>query len=239
VSIRIERLVLVTSLLFAFLVSHESHAAPPAFLVGSKTEASPPAPDGLYVQVTAGIGAPQLSITVQDPGHSNYYTDSQSSASLGGSLFLGGPLLPGIALGIGGLATLAPTGDSNVTSSSGQSVHLVDVKQAPLQSMAMVGPFVDIYPSPKLGWHLQGLVGYAWLSPHNFYSAGGPSGIGLMAGVGHDWWLGKHCNTGLLARVNYANARLDPEQYGSNSVSSISEHETLVSPSLEASFTFH
>jgi len=100
----------------------------------------------------------------------------------------------------------------------------------------MLGPFVDIYPSPTLGWHVQALVGYARLSPRNFYGDTGSSGVGLMLGGGHDWRVSRHWSMGLLARLSYANTQL-AEDYAPSS--SISEHDTFVSPSLEASFTFH
>jgi hypothetical protein len=119
---------------------------------------------------------------------------------------------------------------------------LVDVQEQSSLLMGVVGPFVDIYPSSALGWHVQALAGYAQvtyaqITQHPFFD-GAPSGIGLMAGVGHDWWINEHWSIGLLARVTYASMQLAQTPF-SDGIGSVSEHNTLVMPSIEASFTFH
>ena len=225
VSIRLERLLPAATLFFAVLVCRASHAAPTAR-------------DGFYLQMTAGIGFPHIEFTVDDPSHSNTYADAQNGTSLGSSLLLGASLRPGLVLGVGGLGALYLSKGSHPTSTAdpGDRVYLVDVKDPPFHSVAMLGPFVDIYPSPTLGWHVQALVGYAALSGRNFYSDGGSSGVGLMLGGGHDFWVSKHWSIGLLARVSYANTSL-AEDYAAGDT--ISEQDTFVSPSFEVSFTFH
>ena len=70
----------------------------------------------------------------------------------------------------------------------------------------MLGPFVDIYPSPTLGWHVQALVGYARLSPRNFYGDTGSSGVGLMLG-GTALAVAAFCASYIPARRA---ARVDP-----------------------------
>jgi hypothetical protein len=230
-SIRIQRLVLGATLLFAFLVSSDS-------------QAEPRARDGFYVQLTTGFGLPHFAITADDSTFSppDHYTSSASGVSTGGSLLLGVPLRPGIVLGVGGLFALSFSDSSSNLTRNGQPYSLTDVKQDPFQLMGMVGPFVDIYPGPTLGWHVQALVGYtqvsyAQITQHPF-SDGSPSGIGLMVGVGHDWWTNEHWSIGLLARVTYASTQLAPTPY-SDGIGSAAEHNTVVSPSLEASFTYH
>jgi len=59
-----------------------------------------------------------------------------------------------------------------------------------------------------------------------------------MAGVGHDWWVSEHWSIGLLARITYASLQL-AQTPNSDRIGSISEHNAFLSPSLEASFTFH
>jgi hypothetical protein len=229
-SIRIQRLVLGATLLFAFLVSSDS-------------QAEPRARDGFYVQLTTGFGLPHFAITADDsnPGATDHYASSQSGLSTGGSLLVGLPLRPGIVLGVGGLATLSFTGNPTVTR-NGQPWELVDVQEQSFLFMGIVGPFVDIYPSSTLGWHVQALVGYAQVSyaqiTQNPFFDGTPGGIGLMAGVGHDWWVNDHWSIGVLARVTYASTHLAPTPYP-DGIGSAAEHNTVVSPSLEASFTYH
>jgi hypothetical protein len=230
-SIQIQPLVLAPALLFACLLSTESQAAPHAR-------------DGIYLQITTGFGLPHSAITVDQsnpPSSTDHWEDSESGGSIGGSLLLGAPLRPGIALGVGGLFSLLSASDPHPTK-NGQPYTPVDVKQPLFQFMGVIGPFADIYPSTTLGWHVQALVGYAQVSyaevTANPFSDGNPSGIGLMAGVGHDWWISEHWSVGLLARVTYANVRLAPTPFG-DGLGSTSQHNTLVSPSLEVSFTFH
>jgi hypothetical protein len=227
--IRIQRLVLGATLLFTFLMSSESRAEPRGR-------------DGFYVQLTTGFGLSHFAVTADDTTFTptDHYASSERGVSTDASLLLGLPLRPGIVLGAGGIVSLSLIGVPSITR-NGQPYILTDVSQSPFQLMDMVGPFVDIYPSPTLGWHLQALVGYAQITfaeiaQHPLPDASNPSGIGLVAGVGHDWWVNDHWSIGLLARVTYANVSLGPTP---NGIGSISEHNTLVSPSLEASFTSH
>ena len=66
-----------------------------------------------------------------------------------------------------------------------------------------------------------------------------PKGIGLMAGVGQDWWISDRWSVGFLVRSTYANTQLGAEASPEGVGGSPSEHDTLLSPSLEVSFTFH
>ncbi|HEY1537027.1 MAG TPA: hypothetical protein VGF76_23565, partial [Polyangiaceae bacterium] len=197
-----------------------------------------------YLQLTTGFGLPHYAITADDSSVSppDHYAESESGVSTGGSLLLGQRLRPRIALGVGALVALSLTsGGSNLTR-NGQPYSLVDVKDNPFQFLGMVGPFVDIYPSPTLGLHVQALVGYAEASyaqiAQHPRSDDDPSGIGLVAGVGYDWSVSEHWSIGLLARITYANLLLGASPFP-DGMGSVSEHNTLVSPSLEASFTYH
>jgi hypothetical protein len=80
-----------------------------------------------------------------------------------GSLLVGWQLRPGFALGVGGLWLLYSPNPR--PTENGQPYGQVDVKQPWLEGVDILGPFVDIYPSPRLGWHVQALVGYAQAPP--------------------------------------------------------------------------
>jgi hypothetical protein len=233
--IQIQPLVLVATLLFASLVS-------------CVCQAEPNTRSGVYLQLTTGFGLPHSSITTDQStpaeqggvSSTDHWADSESGVSFGGSLLLGASLRPGLALGVGGLSAFFSANNPRPTK-NGQPYTPVDVKQPPFEFLGMVGPFVDIYPSPALGWHVQALVGYARVSyaevTANPFFNGNPTGLGLMAGVGHDWWVSEHWSVGLLARINYANVRLAMTPFD-DGLGSVSQHNTLVSPSLEVSFTF-
>ncbi len=229
-STRIQPFVLAAMLLFAFLVS-------------SKCQAEPRARDGFYVQLTTGFSLPHFAITADNSNGSSldHYVDSEHGLATGGSLLLGVPLRPGLVLGLGGIFTLFST-DHPEPTKNGQTYGQVDVKQPLFQSLSMVGPFVDFYPSSALGWHAQALVGYARIgyaeiTANPFFDAD-PSGIGLMVGVGDDWWISEHWSVGLLARVTYANMQLATTPF-SDGIGTTSEHNTMVSPSFDVSFTAH
>jgi hypothetical protein len=59
-----------------------------------------------------------------------------------------------------------------------------------------------------------------------------------MAGVGHGWWISEHWSVGALARLTYANLRLGQTAFD-DGIGWQSEHNAMISPSLDASFTFH
>lgn len=230
-SIRIRSLVAAAALLCACAISAECQAAPHAR-------------DRFYVQLTTGFGLPHYAIAADDaigaraPDH---YTCSRSDVSANGSLLLGVPLWPGIVLGAGAIGALSFGSNRNITR-NGQPWSLTDVKDQPFLFTGMVGPFVDVYPSATLGWHAQALVGYAQVSyaeiTQNPYFGGSPSGIGLMAGIGHDWWVNEKWSIGLLGRITYASVQLGQTPFA-DGIGSISEHIALVSPSVEVSFTAH
>jgi hypothetical protein len=65
------------------------------------------------------------------------------------------------------------------------------------------------------------------------------SGIGLIAGVGHDWWISDRWSVGILARLVYANMHVTGAPYTGKPGGTPTERDTVISPSLEASFTWH
>lgn len=227
-SIQIQPLVLAVTLLFTCSL-------------GAVSQAAPPTHDGVYLQLSGGLGLPHLSIAADDHGTTTkHYADTESDRSFNLSLLLGWQLRPGLAFGVGGIY-LAYSPNPQPTE-NGQPYGQVDVKQPYVQGVDMLGPFVDLYPSPRLGWHVQALVGYAQTSfaeitPNPFDA--GLGGIGLMAGLGHDWWVSEHWSIGVLARLTYANMSLGQTSFPDYDQGWQSEHTTMISPSLDASFTFH
>lgn len=211
--------------------------------ISAESQAAPHARDSFYVQLTTGFGLPHFAITADDDGAGapDRYTATRSDVSAEGSLLLGMPLRPGLVLGVGGIATMSFGSNRDITR-NGQPWALVDVKDQLYLFTGMVGPFVDIYPSATLGWHAQALVGYAQASyaqiTQHPYHDGSPSGIGLMAGIGHDWWVNEDWSIGLLGRLTYASLRVNRAPF-SGGMPSLSEHVALVSPSLEVTFTAH
>jgi len=220
-SIRCQRLVAAGTLLFAFLVSPESHAAPHAR-------------DGFYLQLTSELGLAHFANTTSDSSPATELGQSESGPAIGGSLLVGVPLRPGFVLGAGTLAALCIAEGTDHTQ-DGKSAQWDGSGHMSAYSMAIVGPFVDLYPSPRLGWHVQALAGYAFLD-HRDTSA--QKGIGVMAGVGRDSWLSEHWSAGWVARLTYLNAHF-AESLPDGGGGAHTEHDTIVAATIEASFTFH
>ena len=224
---RIHHLLLAASLLVAFFVS-------------SECQATPHARDGFYLSLDTGLGAISYSSTAYYPGAEPQieYKALQRGATATGSLLLGLPLRPGLVLGIGGLTSFSWLG-SPARTANGDKTWREDSGGPYLKFWGMAGPFVDYYPSAALGWHVQALVGYARFFHQGDTTIEVPDGIGLMAGVGHDWWISDRWSVGILARLAYANMHVTGVPNDSYFGTTPTERDTVISPSLEASFTWH
>jgi hypothetical protein len=208
------------------------------FFVCSEGRADPHTRDRFYFQLTSGLGWTSSRSTAHNPYYDppTDYTNQQSGWGLTGSILLGLPLRPGLALGVGGLGSVHAVSSPNHTE-NGQPVTWEDHGGPYLRFLGAVGPFVDYYPSAALGWHVQALVGYATLG-YGDINPEPPTGIGLMAGIGHDWWVSDRWSIGALARLVYASTHVASMQTYAMS-GHPSEHDSLLSPSLEVTFTHH
>lgn len=140
-----------------------------ASFFSAESRAEPHARDGFYLQLASGLAAHRVWNTTEnpffEPAPVNEYP--RSGAALNGSLLLGLPLRPGLALGAGGLLAVSPL--NRPTQDGGRLA---------LQIVGIVGPFVDFYPSRRLGWHVQALGGYASFSEGESNRSRSPKGSG-------------------------------------------------------------
>jgi outer membrane protein with beta-barrel domain len=164
-----------------------------------------------------------------------YLSDSESpeSATISGpaagfELYVGGNVIPGLAVGgfLGGASAANPS-----VSLNGQS--LGTATNASL-TLAMIGPYVDWYFDPTGGFHLMGMLEFTRLAVTT--GGGGvssetPVGGGIGAGVGYDFWLSDTFSMGVLGRVNFS----------SNSYSDGGTNFTdkTINPMLFLSFSYH
>jgi len=77
-------------------------------------------------------------------------------------------------------------------------------------SIAILGPFVDYYIDPKLGWHAQGAFGIATMAVGKGSQSQGTvtgektmGGLGFMLGGGYEWWIAEQWSMGALLRFVY------------------------------------
>jgi hypothetical protein len=157
----------------------------------------------------------------------NFHPDGNTSpaavANFSGGAFafdiaVGRTLSPGLTLG--GLLYISGILGGSASFQSGKSLSTGSL------SMVGVGPLVDYYFAPSLGWHVQAAAGYTFLmGPSSCSDAGCTkssdlfqdstgSAVSVMAGIGHDWWLAESMSMGLLARVGYTNGSItDPANF--------------------------
>jgi hypothetical protein len=73
-------------------------------------------------------------------------------------------------------------------------------------SLALVGPFVDIYPDPRDGFHLGGMLGAAVTASHDerYEERSAALGFGGSLWVGYDLWIANQWSIGGLVRASAA-----------------------------------
>jgi hypothetical protein len=217
-------------LLFALLLS-----------VTSESRAAPRMHDGFYLQLTLGVGAVvhHSLATFRDPGPPQQatYSESGGGPAVAGSLLMGGSLRPGLVLGGGVLGVTSFV--SLAHERDGVPIDVEDGGGPFFVSVGVIGPFIDYYPHPTRGFHVQGMAGYAtYNGPHAGNSFDTPRGIGLMAGVGYDWWVGKEWSVGLLARCTFVSTWTSDHPYPGGG-SAPGDRPTAVAPTFGVAFTYN
>jgi hypothetical protein len=175
--------------------------------------------EGFYLQMTVGGG--YLGTSASD----NREDLSIRGGAFSGSVWIGGSLVPGFVLGGGATSVIAVRPKVKETL-QGQAVDLGNPNAG--MQLSMIGLVSDWYPNPKRGLHLQAMLGYAVLSiTQNGTSSVSPSGIGLVGGLGYDFWVSAEWSAGVLGNFAYAAAKLNDASY------------PTLAPTLLASFTYN
>ena len=163
---------------------------------------------GFYLRFGAGFGVYEERTESEE---SDVYGGEVSGRSVGlasvGEFAMGGTVGRGLVLG-GGIYT-ARLLSGHFTLDESSPAGLPRELDPELRELVVVGPFMDWYPNPRRGFHLQAALGFASLTDggSNFddddedYQA---FGGGLVLGVGYEWWIGNEWSLGALARVQGA-----------------------------------
>lgn len=191
--------------------------------------------DGFYFRLASGFGLYREALRSEssDDYGGRVFGDTTGLATVG-ELAFGGTIARGLVLG-GGLYNT-----SLVTS----SFHLDPQSDAApaseldpgRRSILLIAAFVDWYPRPRNGFHLQGALGVAGLSAagaaprKDAYQAGG---IGLSLGAGYEWWVGDEWSLGLLGRVTAIGLS------GKDDAEVEFRHAVSTSPALLLTLTYH
>lgn len=177
--------------------------------------------DGLFLR--AGIGYARLLHRVSSYGESWDFRANGVSMDI----LVGGTPAPGLVLG-GGLVMSAfesPT-------MSNQYPYGWWGSDVTANLVAPVG-FVQYYFDPKLGWNVQGMVGYGTLDYSDAYGSLGTTAEGVLVALGGGWegFVTDQWSLGGLFRISYSN--LHDTVYG------ISETHSIWTPTFQFVGTYH
>jgi hypothetical protein len=169
---------------------------------------------------------------------------SVSALALSDELSVGWAPIPGLAIGIGEYLAF-----SVVQTVSGGGVNNAAAGQL---ISGLVGVFVDFYPYPTKGFHVEGAVGLGALSwstgpdtssgAYNYYRipaydySGGP-GFGFMLGAGYEWWISPNWSLGALFRVIGVSATLKADR-SEPQTTPPNMHMTMWAPGILANVTY-
>lgn len=196
--------------------------------------------DGFYLRLGGGLGRLDASFASDQSFDLDGSVDgSFAHSAIAFEISVGGTPAPGLVIG-GGLY-LSSAGD--VTSSdlkvNGAAAADLHHNNATLW---LLGPFVDYYIDPKLGWHVQGALGVAGVNVSEGTRGGSDTqitrrhdtgGLGFEVGGGYEWWVGKQWGMGILLRLMYASTETNkdqPERW---------TYKALAFPELLFSVTYH
>ncbi len=177
--------------------------------------------EGFYLQMTFGGGYLTTSAKIEERESSIY------GGAINGSIWIGGSLVPGFVLG-GGLLGAVAIAPSQKFKLNGQTVDTRSSGTDTSLQLQMIGLVGDYYPNPSKGLHFQGMLGYAVMSLNvNGASSFSPSGVGVVGGVGYDFWVSEEWSIGVLGRFAYVAAKYQDESW------------PTLAPALVASFTYN
>jgi hypothetical protein len=173
--------------------------------------------DGFYLRMGIGVGRLAASFSADDSTQLGGSVDGAlAHGALVGELGIGGTPAPGLV--IGGSISFSGTNDVTTHDLSVNGATVSDLSHQNA-SMGLFGPMVDYYIDPKLGWHVQGVLGLAWVNVSEGIRDGRPvtskhnaGGLGFSVGGGWEGWVGKQWSMGALLRLTYASAETNPDQ---------------------------
>lgn len=197
--------------------------APPPERRGVRTH------DGFYLRMALGIGVLRDSETVTGTGNS--YSATISGTALATEFAIGGTLANGFVLGGAIQSASAPSPSYKVSGQTSTASPDVTVQAS------AIGLFADVYPNPKAGFHIEGLLGFGVLHAESnkngsSSSSKDPSGLALAIGVGHEWWVGEEWSLGVLGRLQYMSLKYD-------SGNGLVDKNSVTIPALLMTLTYH
>jgi opacity protein-like surface antigen len=150
--------------------------------------------DGFYFRVGLGVGGFNAKGSVT-PDNGDAMTIS--GGGLAFDLLLGGTIAPGFVLGGGFI--FQQTVKPDVSLAGGASAQYDQNA-----NFGVLGPFLEWYPNPRGGFHVNGMIGLAAMTlsdPNTGESKAADRGVGLAVGAGYDFWVAPQWSLGLGGRL--------------------------------------
>jgi hypothetical protein len=176
-------------------------AAPSTVVIVDRGTTEPPTSnpswrrhDGFYMRMSLGAGGIGARTTRSD-GSVAFETGAGGSAF---DFLLGGSPTPGLTLG-GGFQFDVGQRDPE-TGPDGEP------RSATRDAFALAGPFIDVFPAPRGGFHFGGMLGGAALA-HSESVDSDPltyRGVGGSLWLGYDWWVARQWSLGAMLRASSA-----------------------------------
>lgn len=147
---------------------------------------------GFYLHVAMGLGWFRAQSDV-----AGGFERSFNGAAYALDVAIGGSPGRGVAVGFGYLRDR-----TLILSSSDERGRAKDVEGAQMSHL-LCGPYLDLFPDPDAGFHVQTLFGLGELSVvrDNGFEASTADGLGLMLGAGYQWSVSRHLHVGILGRL--------------------------------------
>ena len=147
---------------------------------------------GFYLHVAMGLGWFR-SQSAADGGQKRSF----NGASYALDVAIGGSPGRGVAVGFGYLRDRTLSLSSTDEREGTQDVEGIQMNHL------LCGLYLDIFPDPDAGFHVQTLFGLGELSVvrDNGFEASTADGLGLMLGGGYQWSVSRHLHVGILGRL--------------------------------------
>jgi hypothetical protein len=162
--------------------------------------------DGFYMRFASGLAGFDERLSSEE---SAVYGGEIKSRTRGiatvSELAIGGTISKGVVLG-GGIYT-ADLLASTLRLEDGSAGEPPPELDTGLRNLVLIAPFIDIYPNPRRGFHVQGALGLAAVTASVFGSSAtdrsdyAAVGGGLMLGAGYEWWIADEWSLGVLGRA--------------------------------------
>jgi len=166
---------------------------------------------GLYVRLAAG-GSYFSDAVESDPlPLIGTVSGTLKGGAISAEAAIGGSIAPGFVAGGALFVSYLPSPSATNASSKGApfSGPIGELDFDPT-TITVIGPFVDYYFNPNLGFHVQGCVGYGLLSFGEGNQPGGGtlhvnaqtgSGLAAVVGGGYEWWVSESWGVGVLGQL--------------------------------------